>query len=69
MNIYFQPKLYDVGFTNMDALDTSEEMLRLAKEKGIYKNYFNVMMTGNPLDIPESKSKSKNISGLVLTIG
>ena len=40
------------GFTNVDGLDLSPEMLEKAKEKNAYKNYICEAITEKRLDIP-----------------
>ncbi len=40
------------GFTNIDGLDLSPEMLKKAKEKDAYRNYICEAVTEKRLDIP-----------------
>ena len=40
------------GFTNIDGLDLSSEMLKKAKEKDAYRNYICEAITEKRLDIP-----------------
>ena len=40
------------GFTNIDGLDLSPEMLKIAKKKNAYKNYICEAITEKRLDIP-----------------
>lgn len=43
--------LKEFGFTNIDALDGSKEMLDIAKEKNLYKNYHCEMLTDKPTSL------------------
>ena len=45
-------ELKKYGFTNIDGLDVSPEMLKKAKEKGAYKRYICEAVTEKRLDIP-----------------
>ena len=45
------------GYTNIDALDGSEEMLKQAKTKGIYKNFYKAYLGPSPI---EGIEKGKN---------
>ncbi|KAK7494913.1 hypothetical protein BaRGS_00013792 [Batillaria attramentaria] len=42
-----------MGFRTIDALDPSYDSLELAKQKGVYRNLFNVAITGEKLGIPQ----------------
>ncbi|KAK7447321.1 hypothetical protein BaRGS_00040206 [Batillaria attramentaria] len=44
--------LQEAGFTNVDALDPAQEMLKAAQDKGVYRNILNVFLTGQPIDVP-----------------
>ncbi len=37
------------GYTNIDALDGSEEMLKIAKTKGVYKNFYKAYLGPSPI--------------------
>ena len=43
-------QLKERGFTNVDGLDGSKEMLERAKEKGIYKNYIHAVVGAQPIE-------------------
>ena len=42
--------LVQQGYSNIDALDISEEMLNLAKKKNIYKRYICAALSEDPID-------------------
>lgn len=44
--------LHQMGYTTMDALDYSQEMLDIAQEKGIYKNYYHADLS-KPLNFDD----------------
>nr|KAG5705237.1 hypothetical protein BaRGS_011263 [Batillaria attramentaria] len=46
-------RLSQMGFRTIDALDPSYDSLELAKQKGVYRNLFNVAITGEKLGIPQ----------------
>ena len=60
--VYFNINLFQLsklGFTNIDALDGSEEMLNKAKEKNVFKKCILSFLTPNePLDIESSKNNT-----------
>ena len=49
---YVATELKKHGFTNIDGLDLSPEMLNKAKEKDAYRNYICEAVTEKRLDIP-----------------
>ena len=56
------------GFTNIDGLDLSPEMLKKAKEKNAYKNYICEAITEKRLDI-ETGTYDAIISAGAVTSG
>lgn len=55
--------LKEFGFTNIDALDGSKEMLDLAREKDLYKNYFCLLLSDEPTNIPTGSYDAAVCSG------
>ena len=49
--ILFQLKKF--GFTNIDALEPSSDMIKDAEEKKLYANYYKQFLTDTALPIPE----------------
>ena len=43
-------ELHKLGYTNIDALDISQEMLKVAKEKGVYRRYVCCSLTEKKID-------------------
>ena len=43
-------ELHKLGYTNIDALDISQEMLNVAKEKGVYRRYVCCSLTEKKID-------------------
>jgi len=41
-------RLHTEGFTNLDAMDPSQEMLKAARKTGVYKNYIHGFFTEEP---------------------
>ena len=39
------------GYTNIDALDGSEEMLKIAKTKNVYKNFYKAYLGPTPIEV------------------
>ncbi|XP_013395610.1 methyltransferase-like protein 27 [Lingula anatina] len=56
-------ELHDLGFTNLDALDGSQEMLNIANQKGVYKRTICDLLGTNRLDI------SNDTYSCVLVVG
>ena len=46
----------DMGFTNIDAVDCSPGMLKIARSKNIYKNIIEDVLGSKKLDVEDSKS-------------
>ena len=51
----FFSQLHKFGFTNIDALDGSKEMMEEAKKLGIYKDFYVEYIGPNKLTIETSK--------------
>lgn len=59
-------ELHKLGFRIIDALDPSEHMLDVAKQKNVYRNFFCEYVTEEPLDIPENSYDGLTMSGALL---
>ena len=63
-----QFQLKEAGFTNIDALDASEEMLEMAKKKGVYKNLMCATVGTNILPIADSKYQCQLVEMVLLAV-
>ncbi|XP_078673291.1 methyltransferase-like protein 27 isoform X2 [Branchiostoma floridae x Branchiostoma belcheri] len=57
-------KLSKLGFSNIDALDASQDMLDVAKTKNVYKNFIKELLGTNQLDIDADSYDAVIGSGL-----
>lgn len=59
-------ELKKAGFTDIDALEPSEEMIAVAKSKNVYKNIFKeYLIKGQPLPLPDRHYDVVTLSGVV----
>ena len=52
-------QMHKLGFTNIDGVDPSPEMLECARAKNIYSNLIKDFLGANRLDISDSMWKNK----------
>ncbi|XP_035659899.1 methyltransferase-like protein 27 [Branchiostoma floridae] len=57
-------ELSKLGFTNVDALDASQEMLDVAKTKNVYKNFIKEFLGPNRLNIDDDTYDGMTACGL-----
>lgn len=60
--------LKDLGYTNVDGLDISQEMLNIAHDKGIYKNLICAPLSEKKIDQIQSGSYDALISSGTITV-
>ena len=54
-NIDFYLQLKNRDFTDVDGLEPSSEMLKIATEKGVYQQYYCDTLDGRNVKIPDGK--------------
>ena len=67
--VLFLHQLKKEGFTNVDALDASQEMLNIARQKGIYNDLLCAYVEkGRSLPIEDSKYRIHNTYSKILSL-
>jgi predicted TPR repeat methyltransferase len=61
--------LKDLGYTNIDGLDISQEMLNIARDKGVYKNLICAPISEKRIEQIETGCYDALISSGTITVG